>query len=400
VRQVPPAHTPIPPSALLALASPEPDAPDILRGVLAKRWGSARMELLGSGTQALQRAIELAGVGPSRRGAGGIALPGWGCFDLASAAVGAGLRVRLYDLEPETLQPDPDALEVVAGDVDGIVVVSFFGIPVEPSRLPDGVGAGDGPILIHDAAQAHGAVFGPDSIESVADATVLSFGRGKGWTGLSGGALILKSDRLHERARRVPARLATPTTGVGESAGAALRGAAQWALGRPSLYGVPARIPALGLGETRYHPPHPLEALGPGAAAVLLASAPDAEQEAAHRRESAAHLRAVLEAAPTPAVGSIRVARHAAPGYLRFPVLDRGGAAREAGRALGVLPSYPRGLARLEPLKGLLAGADPTPGSDVLAARLLTLPTHSRLSPSDRRRLDAWLTAEPSPRGP
>ena len=35
-------------------------------------------------------------------------------------------------------------------------------------------------------------------------------------------------------------------------------------------------------------------------------------------------VRAALEAAPTPAVGSIRVARHAAPGYLRFPVLDRG----------------------------------------------------------------------------
>ncbi|MBT8335875.1 MAG: hypothetical protein KJO11_04670, partial [Gemmatimonadetes bacterium] len=63
-------------------------------------------------------------------------------------------------------------------------------------------------------------------------------------------------------------------------------------------------------------------------------------------------------------------------------------------------PSYPRSLGRLEPLKGLLASAEPTPGSDVLAERLLTLPTHSRLSPSDRRRLQAWLTPAPSPRGP
>ncbi|MBT8404806.1 MAG: DegT/DnrJ/EryC1/StrS family aminotransferase, partial [Gemmatimonadetes bacterium] len=263
-----------------------------------------------------------------------------------------------------------------------------------------GVGAPDGPVLIHDAAQAHGARFGPNSIDSAAEVTVLSFGRGKGWTGLSGGALILSSERMRDRARRSPAHLTEAPAGAGESAGAALRGVAQWALGRPSLYGVPARIPALGLGETRYHPPRPLEALGLGAAAVLLASAPDADREAEHRRASAARLRAHLEATPEADVQPIRVARDVDPGYLRFPVLDRGAADRDAGRLLGVLPSYPRSLGRLEPLKGLLASAEPTPGSDVLAERLLTLPTHSRLSPSDRRRLQAWLTPAPSPRGP
>jgi dTDP-4-amino-4,6-dideoxygalactose transaminase len=175
---------------------------------------------------------------------------------------------------------------------------------------------------------------------------------------------------------------------------------AQWALGRPALYGVPARIPALGLGETRYHEPRPLEALGLGAAAVLLASAPDADREADHRRESAERLRAILEAAPAAAVESIRVNGQVQPGYLRFPVLDRGAADRDGGRLLGILPSYPKALGRLEPLKGLLSDADPTPGSEALAERLLTLPTHSRLSPSDRRRLEAWLTPAPSPRGP
>ncbi|MBT8405021.1 MAG: DegT/DnrJ/EryC1/StrS family aminotransferase, partial [Gemmatimonadetes bacterium] len=127
MRQVPPAHTPIPPSALLSLASPERDALDILRGVLVKRWGSESLELLGSGTQALQRALELVAVGAPDPV---LAMPGWGCFDLASAAVGAGVRVRLYDLEPETLQPDPDSLAGMVEAVDGVVVVSFFGIPV------------------------------------------------------------------------------------------------------------------------------------------------------------------------------------------------------------------------------------------------------------------------------
>lgn len=383
MRHVPPAYTPIPPAALLRLAGPTAGANRALHERLLERCEAPSAALVGSGTQALTLGLSaLAGPG------GTVALPGWGCYDLASAAVGAGVGVRLYDLDPATLQPDPESLARAVNGARVGVVVSFFGIPVDPTVLPSNSTAA----WIHDAAQAHGARFGSGSIEERVDATVLSFGRGKGWTGLSGGALLLRTER---------ARGAVEAGGRGEAAEGSTgrmamgaRGAAQWLLGRPSVYGVPARVPALGLGETRYHAPRPVEAMAEASAAVLLASDAAAEAEAAIRRERAEALRGVLEdLGAAAAVEAVRVPVDARPGYLRFPVLDRGGADREGGRPLGVMPGYPRPLGSLDPLKPLLRVADPLPGAALLAARLLTLPTHSRTSAGDRRRLEAWLSA-------
>lgn len=383
MRQVPPAHTPIPPAALARLAAPAGGAESALRAVLAERFPGTEAVLVGTGTQALTLGIAaLAGPG------GEVALPGWGCYDLASAAVGAGVGVRLYDLEPGTLQPDPQSLARAADGAAVGVVVSFFGIAVDPARLPsDG-----GTVWLHDAAQAHGTRFGPDSLETLAEATVLSFGRGKGWTGLGGGALLVRTDRAREA-------VAAGTLGeeVQGRLGMLVRGGAQWLLGRPSIYGLPARIPALGLGETHYHPPRRVHRMAEIAPAVLLATRAEADAEAEVRRREAAALRAALSAVGEGRpVDAIEVAAQADPGYLRFPVLDRGGADREEGVALGVLPSYPRPLATLEPLKPLLRTADPLPGCSRLARDLLTLPTHSRMSPRDRARLRAWCTAATS----
>lgn len=383
MRQVPPAHTPIPPAALARLAAPAGGAEAELRAVLAERWPGTEAVLVGSGTQALTLGLATL-AGPE----GEIALPGWGCYDLASAAVGAGVGVRLYDLDPRTLQPDPVSLARAADGAAVGVVVSFFGIPVEPARLP----TDDDTLWIHDAAQAHGARFGRDSIDARADATVLSFGRGKGWTGLGGGALLLRTDR---------ARAAVDVPALGEEVqgrlGMLVRGGAQWLLGRPSIYGLPARIPALGLGETHYHPPRRVHRMAEIAPAVLLATRAEADAEAEVRRREAAALRAALtQAAEGRVVDAIEVPAQAEPGYLRFPVLDRGTADRERGVALGVLPSYPRPLDTLEPLKPLLRTADPLPGCSRLARDLLTLPTHSRMSSRDRARLRAWSTASAS----
>lgn len=382
MRQVPPAYTPTPPRALSGLASPSTSDVESLRELLRSRFSADEILLVGSGTQALTLAVQsLAADGAT------IALPGWGCFDLASAAVGAGVGVRLYDLDPATLQPDWASLEAVADEIVAVVAVSFFGILVEPAPWRERF-AGRGIALIHDAAQAHGAAFGAGSIDDVADATVLSFGRGKGWTGLSGGALIPRSDRARQAvARRQATEAIAPASGG--RAGMAVRGLAQWLLGRPSVYGLPARIPQLGLGETHYHAPDPVSWLDAGSAAVLLATREAADREARYRRERAASLRERL--LEVPSLQAVETPVDPAPGFLRLPVLDLAGVDRARARVHGILPGYPIPLADLDPLKPHLRGADPTPGSARLADRLLTLPTHSRTSSSDRARLDAWL---------
>ena len=79
-------------------------------------------------------------------------------------------------------------------------------------------------------------------------------------------------------------------------------------------------------------------------------------------------------------------------GWLRLPVLAKDAAGREAlvaaGKRLGIARSYPRALTALARDLGISArsvtGDD---GAAALAARLLTLPTHEHVRPSDLRRI-------------
>src|SRR5690606_18645563 len=80
-----------------------------LADAIAAEYRADRVVLLGSGTQALQLALEVAL--HDRASPAAIALPAFCCYDVASAAVGAGRPAVLYDLDPTTLGPRLDSLE-------------------------------------------------------------------------------------------------------------------------------------------------------------------------------------------------------------------------------------------------------------------------------------------------
>jgi dTDP-4-amino-4,6-dideoxygalactose transaminase len=66
-------------------------------------------------------------------------------------------------------------------------------------------------------------------------------------------------------------------------------------------------------------------------------------------------------------------------------------------RRLGVAPGYPTPLFTLEPFRNRVANLDDDmPGATLLAERLVTLPTHSRLTAVDLARLEAWIAGQRS----
>jgi len=377
------AHSPLPLTALLGAAwsGSRRGAAESLAHLLADEYVADSVVLCGSGTQALQLAIVRAA-----RQAGGdpvVALPAFCCYDVASAAVGAGARVALYDLDPETLSPDVVSLERLLKDgVRVIVVAHLYGIPVRWDEVA-ALAAAYGAVLVEDAAQGHGALWAGRPLGSLGSLSVLSFGRGKGWTGGRGGALLLRSDA----ADGPPTPLdAAPTSQERRNLVASF---AQWALGRPSLYGLPMALPGLALGETVYHPPTAPHAIPEGAARLLLRAEAAACEEALARKAAAGEL--LRSIAGVPGVGAMRIAPEADPGYLRLPLrLPRGmeslGDVRRA-RRLGIAPSYPTPLATLPAIRERMLAAPSTPGAEVLARVLLTLPTHSRLRRSDLERI-------------
>ncbi|HET9947378.1 MAG TPA: DegT/DnrJ/EryC1/StrS family aminotransferase [Longimicrobiales bacterium] len=386
-----PVHSPVPLRAALAGAAavvrgdPSRALEDRISTLLADRYGAIDVALTDSGTSALRLAIEAS----FRERKGPVALPGYACYDLATAAEGARARVLLYDVDPETLGPADDALGLLA-DVRpvAVVVAHLFGYPAPLDGVREAV---PGALLIEDAAQAAGGRLGSRLLGSLGSVSVLSFGRGKGMTGGGGGALLAHDERGAAALRHARERLADDPPGRGASRLAAL--VAQWALGRPSLYGAPASLPFLHLGETRYVPPHAPGRAPAACLAVLERTVESSDQEVEVRRM---HARRLSLAAVRAGLRPVRAVRDAEPGYLRLGVLapERARHARlvRSGRRLGIHPMYPSTLDALPSLKPLLADPAPRlPGSRALVDSLLALPTHGLLAERDLEALEAVL---------
>lgn len=320
-----------------------------------------------------------------------VAIPAYGCFDLATAVLGARVPFILYDVDPTTLGPDFDSLRrALRQGADRIVVVHLYGVPVDMRAVLD-LARDHGALVIDDAAQGVGARFNGQVLGSIGDIGVLSFGRGKGLTSGRGGALLWNQNLETFGSNAV----AGVEVGSRRWLGEALICTAQWSLGRPALFGIPSSIPMLHLGDTVFRPPHDIEAISAFATGVLQETIPLADTEGQIRKANAAALRATAEQC---GLTLPKICLLAEPGYLRLPVIGSAMDARRARTAaaesLGIRLGYPSTLAELDGFgHARVNGTEHFAGADHLAARLFTLPVHSRVSTRDLLRLTGWCAA-------
>lgn len=342
---------------------------------LRKEFATPRVLLTDSGTSALVAALRL-GVGKGNVAA----VPGYTCFDVASALRLAGVKARLYDVDPKTLSPDLDSLDAALGHgAKAVLVTHLYGYPADMHGIAS-VAERHGAIVIEDAAQGIGATYDGKLLGAFGALSILSFGRGKGVTGGRGGALLVNDSRFDTAADDAAAALGTPPHGWTEL----FVSAAQWILGRPWLYGIPASIPSLHLGATVYRTAHEPRSMS-AAAAALVSRAP---RDLAGRVRIADILtRAVEEGGD---IASIAVAENARPSYLRYVILDSG--RRSPSPNIGVLRGYPSSLAALDAMRPALVGDNiALPGVDRLVKSLFTLPTHARVRTADLEIAIEWV---------
>ena len=391
-RFLPPVHSPLTPGAmaagLRAMAVGGDTARHALGGVIRTRWAPEQFVLTDSGTSALALALSMA----ARRDGTPVALPAYGCYDLATAVDTAGVPFTLYDLDPLTLAPEPASVrEAVERGARAVVVVHLYGIPVDIDAVR--AAAGPGVMLVEDAAQGAGVHREGRPAGALGDLGVMSFGRGKGMTGGRGGALLLNRADLGGVFNDVVAAIGDGGRGT---PGDVARLAAQWLLARPWLYAVPTALPWLGLGETVYRSPHPPRGIASHSAGVVERTIRLVRHEAESRRRTAALLTDRLRgvAAVTP-VG--RIPQRWEAGWLRYPALLAAGRGPAAARLRphGVYAGYPEPLSRLPGFgeRAIEAGAVRHAGAERLAAELVTLPVHSFVTREDVERLAGALAA-------
>lgn len=396
-RRQPPAYSPITVAGLVRATHQtlrlEDDPRARLAQTLRVKYAARSVVLCGSGTEALALALRAAA---RRLGEASpvVALPAFTCFSVAAAAVCADARIVLYDVEPASLAPDLDSLRVALESGARIVVASpLFGIPIEWSALED-CAAPYGALTIEDAAQGSGGEWRGRPLGAIGELSVLSFGRGKGWTGGHGGALLARPDPVECE------DLLSDDASVAGEAKTLLSAAGQFALGSPSLYALPASLPWLGLGETVYREPSVrrdgaaswrVRRITRAAAALVQSSADETNREAERRRARAHSLLDGLGS--NPHVEPIRANGAGVPGFLRLPIRAKHGLAGfsvpKRALHLGVAISYPQTLASLPQVRARLVGwrADYWPGAEELVRQLITLPTHSLVSDDDEEQL-------------
>lgn len=382
-----PARSPIPAAALTRLPLQafalglDPRA--ALRTLLLERYHAAGCHLFASGTHALQVALQAV---KSKAGAP-VLLPAYTCYEVATAAVGANVPVALYDVDASTLEPVWESVFAAAPHgAAALVVAPLYGMTLDWDAVR-AAATKLGATLIADVAQANGSTWQGRPAGWNADFAVLSFGRGKGWTGAGGGALLWRADTAQNDE-------VAPTGGAYRpmaEAKSVARASSQWLLGRKSVYGLPAAIPFLKLGETIYHEPTPPTEMTRTCAALLLAGDGTAQQEVLQRRRNAAAYTELFGATSGSAGAVIGASMGNDSGALRYPIRTAGGWSRlrttEAVR-LGAGPGYPTSLHEIPALQPQLRNtAQEWPMAELLVRELITLPTHSQIGADERQQL-------------
>lgn len=153
-----------------------------------------------NGTTALHAALVGLGIGRGDR----VLTTPFSFIASANAVRLAGADVDFVDIDPQTYNLDPDALERRLRDgerVDAVVAVHLYGLPADVGRLRELADEYDFR-LVEDAAQAHGARYEGRRVGSFGDVSCFSFYPTKNMTTGEGGMILTDDDSVAERARR------------------------------------------------------------------------------------------------------------------------------------------------------------------------------------------------------
>lgn len=153
-------------------------------------WFDAPCSLFSSGREALLALLRNL---PIEHGSE-ILIQGFTCIALPNAIHAAGCTPVFTEIDSDTLNIDTNAVEgKITPRTKAIIVQHTFGIVADTQKLR-AICDKHGLLLIEDCAHVLPDVTGPKRIGKHADYLMLSFGRDKAASGISGGAVISKDE--------------------------------------------------------------------------------------------------------------------------------------------------------------------------------------------------------------
>ena len=327
-----------------------------------------------SGTQALQRALEIAKESRQTEQPEAI-IPAYACPDLVSACVGAGIKPVLVDLSANTPFPETQSLEALIGqNTVAVILVNFLGLS-PPDSLVESIRSKE-VLLVEDRAQG----FIPPEKASVltGDLVIFSFGKGKPVSLLGGGALLVSNaiERNGSSLTPAPHQESAAVPGLGYR----LKVWAYNLVIKAYLYFWLLRIPGMNIGATEYKAPTAPSTL-PDSKRALLADNIATQHHANHAAQSALYQLSLKYGFALLTEADLHQR------LLRFPLLMKDKASRDKmldllnRHGIGASAMYQKTLTEIEDVP-LAADqrAKNFPVAGDFADRLITLPCHSGVS--------------------
>jgi dTDP-4-amino-4,6-dideoxygalactose transaminase len=152
-----------------------------------------------NGTVAIRLALIAGGIGAGQE----VIVPPYTFLATASAVVEANATPVFVDIQRDTFNIDPAAIEAaITENTRAIIVVHVGGLPVDMDAI-QAIARHHRLLLIEDAAHAHGAEYRGRRVGAIGDLGTFSFQSSKNLTSGEGGIILSNNDDLAERCRSI-----------------------------------------------------------------------------------------------------------------------------------------------------------------------------------------------------
>lgn len=302
-----------------------------------------------------------------------VLIPAYTCYSVPSAIIKAGLKVRLCDMAPGTLDFD---FSRVVGELENprllcVIPTHLFGMPADVERLNRLISQRD-IFVLEDAAQAMGGGWNGKKAGTLGDVGLFSMGRGKAFSTVEGGIILTDNDMVGRELEKQLASISRE--GVMDTLRLFLKAIALSILIHPRIYWFPKLLPFLQLGKTHFTPSFPIRSLSPFQAGIAknwettinklnAARSANANKIASHGMMPEGALEGTM------------------PDLIRYPVLaadkeTKKSILRKSERmGLGISDGYPDSIDGIYEMQGLFGG-NTFPVAKDIAERIVTLPVH------------------------
>ena len=322
-----------------------------------------------------------------------VLIPAFTCYSVPSAIVRAGLKIRLCDINPETLDYDYTNFQRNLGSKNRLLTVvcqHLFGMPANVTKIIETLN-GSGITVLEDTAQAMGNTANNRLLGTIGDIGFFSLGRGKAFSTVEGGIIVTNSDKIAEILAHDIKEIALPS--IADHVRLILSALALSTLTNPSIFWLPKSLPGLKLGATTYNPQFIMKRYSPFQAGLSRNWPKRMSLLKTIRRQNVLywenHLSRFSWLQPM-TIGNKSLEKHFP--LLRMPVLVQNSSLKNAllkdseKRGFGIMDTYPNSIDKIEELESEFKNQN-FPGAKKCVERLVTFPVHGFLSPKDRQKI-------------